>query len=58
MPFAVAAHNAGIGGALQGHAIGGLDRLTAGRDCSAWVTRHRFVGQHWLHAHPAWQPEA
>jgi soluble lytic murein transglycosylase-like protein len=57
VPFAVAAYNAGIGGALQGHAIGDVDRFTTGRDYSAWVMRHRIVVQHWLDAHPAWKPE-
>ncbi len=39
--FAVAAHNGGWGGAINGWEAGDLDRFTTGGDYSAWVLAHR-----------------
>lgn len=52
--FAVAAHNGGIGGALQGWREGDVDKYTAGGDYSAWVARHATKIRAWLRDHPAW----
>lgn len=54
--FAVAAYNAGGGGALRGFKEGDVDKYTTGGDYSGWVMRHRLIIQHWLDAHPAWKP--
>lgn len=55
--FAVAAYNAGGGGALRGFKEGDVDKYTTGGDYSGWVMRHRLIIQHWLDAHPAWKPD-
>lgn len=52
--FAVAAHNAGQGGALRGHQAGNVDRYTAGGDYSAWVMDARKKVGAWLEQHPNW----
>lgn len=53
--FAVAAHNAGVGGALKGYREGNVDKYTAHGDYSAWVERHARKIQAWLVAHPGWR---
>lgn len=53
--FAVAAHNAGVGGALSGYREGDVDQYTTGGDYSAWVLRHRTLVNRWLGAHPNWK---
>lgn len=53
--FAVAAHNAGAGGALKGWKAGDLDRYTAGGDYSRWVLHHRTLANQWLGEHPNWR---
>jgi hypothetical protein len=53
--FAVAAHNAGAGGALRGYQAGDVDRNTAGGDYSRWVMdAYRHVVA-WLRRHPNWR---
>lgn len=52
--FAVAAHNAGLGGALNGWRAGNVDRNTAHGDYSAWVLQARTAVNAWLHQHPNW----
>lgn len=54
--FAIAAHNAGTGGATKGQREGNVDRYTAGGDYSAWVLEHAKLVKAWLEAHPNWQP--
>lgn len=39
--FAIAAYNAGVGGAYRGYREGDADKYTSGGDYSAWVLRHR-----------------
>lgn len=56
--FAVAAYNAGVGGALSGYRVGNVDKYTTGGDYSAWVLRHKPLVAHWLDAHPNWRYEA
>lgn len=53
--FAVAAHNAGKGGALRGYREGDVDRYTALGNYSAWVFRHRTLINRWLNDHPNWK---
>jgi hypothetical protein len=53
--FAVAAYNAGIGGALRGYQEGDVDKYTTGGDYSAWVLKVKPMVQHWIAAHPSWQ---
>jgi len=53
--FAVAAHNAGRGGALSGFRAGDIDRNTAGGDYSSWVLDANGKVQHWLEAHLNWK---
>lgn len=53
--FAVAAHNAGAGGALAGHRAGDVDRWTAHGDYSEWVLAARTVVNQWLGQHPGWK---
>jgi hypothetical protein len=48
VPFAVAAYNAGVGGATRGYSAGDVDRYTTGRDYSAWVIRHKVKIHRWL----------
>lgn len=52
--FAIAAHNAGRGGALSGFREGNLDKYTAGGDYSAWVMDARKKVGWWLKNHPTW----
>ena len=52
--FAVAAYNAGQGGALSGYRAGNVDKYTAMGDYSAWVLATRTVVNHWLGKHPNW----
>lgn len=52
--FAVAAHNAGSGGALRGYQDGNVDKFTAGGDYSAWVMAAKAEVKTWLTAHPNW----
>jgi len=54
--FAVAAHNAGIGGALSGYRAGDVDRFTAHGNYSAWVLATRTAVNAWLGKHPNWKP--
>lgn len=54
--FAVAAHNAGIGGAWDGYKSGNVDKNTAMGDYSAWVMRHEKLIAKWLDSHPNWKP--
>lgn len=54
--FAVAAHNAGIGGALSGYRAGDVDKHTAHGDYSRWVLATRGVVNSWLGKHPNWRP--
>lgn len=51
---AVAAHNAGVAGALHGYNMKDIDINTAGGDYSVWVLRHRTMVNHWLGQHPKW----
>lgn len=53
--FAVAAYNAGVGGALAGYKANDIDLKTTGGDYSAWVLEHRTMINRWLHEHPNWQ---
>lgn len=53
--FAVAAYNAGEGGALKGLREGDVDKYTAGGDYSRYVIRHRTKVNHWLNQHPNWK---
>lgn len=53
--FAVAAHNAGTAGALNGYRAGDVDKQTTGGDYSTWVLRHRTLINQWLGAHPNWR---
>ncbi|MEJ7784746.1 MAG: hypothetical protein WKF96_08085 [Solirubrobacteraceae bacterium] len=53
--FAVAAHNAGIGGAIEGYRQGDMDARTTGGDYSGWTLRHRTKINSWLGAHANWR---
>lgn len=53
--FAIAAYNAGIGGALRGHREGDVDKYTTGGDYSAWVLRHRTKVNHFFGQHAKWR---
>lgn len=53
--FAIAAHNAGVGGALNGFKAGDVDKFTAGGDYSAWVLAAKKLVTAWLKAHPNWK---
>lgn len=46
--FAVAAHNAGVGGALDGFRAGNVDKYTAGADYSSWVLRAVPLVDHFI----------
>lgn len=54
--FALAAYNAGAGGALRGYREGDVDKYTAGHDYAAWVLEHRSKVNHFLVTHPNWRP--
>lgn len=56
--FAIAAHNAGTGGALIGWKAGNVDQRTAGGDYSAWVLEHAARVKTWIAAHPNWRTAA
>ena len=53
--FAVAAHNAGKGGALSGYRAGDVDKYTANGDYSKWVLLARTEVNRWLGTHPNWK---
>jgi hypothetical protein len=53
--FAVAAYNAGLGGATRGHQEGNVDKYTTGGDYSEWVETHSKLVYRWLEAHPNWR---
>jgi hypothetical protein len=53
--FAVAAHNAGAGGALSGYRAGNIDKYTALGDYSEWVLETRTIVNKWLADHPNWK---
>lgn len=55
--YAVASHNAGLGGALSGYRAGDVDKYTALGDYSAWALATRTQVNRWLGAHPNWQVE-
>lgn len=50
--LAIAAHNAGRGGALSGYRKGDVDLLTARQDYSSWVLRHAARVDQWLDSRP------
>lgn len=54
--FAIAAYNAGPGGAMRGYREGDVDKYTTGADYSAWVLRHRTKVNNFLVDHPNWKP--
>lgn len=53
--FALAAHNAGKGGALRGWQEGDVDKYTALGNYSADILRKRSEVNTWLNAHPNWK---
>lgn len=53
--FAIAAYNAGLGGALAGLDANNVDLKTTGGDYSRWVIEHRTVINSWLNDHPNWK---
>lgn len=53
--FAIAAYNAGIGGATKGLARGDVDHYTTGGDYAAWVLRHRSKIDVFLNNHSNWR---
>lgn len=53
--YAIAAYNAGGGGAWEGYKAGNIDLKTTGGDYSAWVIEHRKMVIRWLNAHPNWK---
>lgn len=53
--FAVAAHNAGPTGALEGFQAGNVDAHTAHGDYSAYVMAVRDPIHAWIATHPNWQ---
>lgn len=53
--FAIAAHNAGIGGALSGYKRGNVDMYTTGKDYSAWVLYHTKLVRVFLKEHPSYK---
>lgn len=53
--FAIAAHNAGDGGAVAGYRSGDVDRNTAHGDYSAYVIALQPLIHDWIVAHPNWQ---
>jgi hypothetical protein len=54
-PFAIAAHNAGKGGALKGYREGDVDKYTALGNYSADILAKRTEVNHWLNEHPNWK---
>jgi hypothetical protein len=53
--FAIAAHNAGAGGALDGFRMGNVDQFTANGNYSASVLGAAPDIHAWIVAHPGWQ---
>jgi hypothetical protein len=53
--FAVAAHNAGSGGALNGYRVGDVDRYTAGGNYSRDIIAKRTEVNQFLSRHPNWR---
>lgn len=58
VPFAVAAFNAGVGGATEGWRAGDPDMKTTGGDYSKWVLGARSLVNSWLNRHPRWKLES
>lgn len=56
--FAVAAYNAGRGGAASGVRAGDVDKYTTGGDYSRWVLDCRSKVNAWLGDHPNWKVSA
>jgi hypothetical protein len=54
--FAIAAWNAGRGGAKEGWRAGNLDKYTTMGDYSEWVLHHAKIVSQWLADHPNWKP--
>lgn len=52
--FAIAAHNCGKGGALEGYRHGDVDMLTSGGDYSAWVLDAAPKVEQFVVTHPNW----
>lgn len=52
--FAIAAHNAGDGGAMAGYRVGDIDKNTAHGDYSAYVIALRPHIHAWIAEHPHW----
>jgi hypothetical protein len=53
--FAIVAHNAGQGGALNGYREGNLEKYTAGGDYLSWVMAARDKIHDWLREHDNWR---
>lgn len=53
--FAIASHNGGIGGAMQGYQEGNVDKYTALGDYSGWVLAKVPEIRSWINAHPNWK---
>jgi hypothetical protein len=53
--FALAAYNAGTGGALKGFREGDFDKYTTGGDYGEWVLAHRRKVLVFLKEHPNWK---
>jgi hypothetical protein len=58
MPFAIAAFNAGVGGAQEGWRSGDIDAKTTGGDYMKWVLGARSLVNSWLNRHPRWKMES
>jgi hypothetical protein len=52
--FAIAAHNAGDGGALRGYREGNVDKYTAHGDYSQYVLALQPAIHDWITTHPNW----
>lgn len=52
--FAIAAHNAGDGGAMAGYRVGDVDKNTAHGDYSAFVLALQPHIHQWISEHPHW----
>ena len=53
--FAIAAYNAGVGGALRGLREGDVEKYTTGGDYVGWTLRHRSKVNNFLGRHPNWR---
>lgn len=53
--FAIAAYNAGPGGAIKGYREGDVDKYTTGGDYSEWVLARRTTINRWLGNHKTWR---